>query len=72
MKENHENLKKIIFPSHVSDLDQKKCTGLGAGCCSREAIAASFVERFKENQENATYNHAVVIMILHGKTNTAW
>ena len=32
-----KTLKKIIFPSHVSDLDQKKCTSLGAGCSSEES-----------------------------------
>ena len=28
--------------------------GLGAGCSTKEAITASFVENFKENQENTT------------------
>ena len=75
-----KTLKKIIFQSHVSDLDQKRfskfsyChTGLGAGCSTKEAITASFVEHFKENQENTTCVYfAVVIRILHGKTNTTW
>ena len=58
-KKRHDNHKKIIFQSHVSDLDQKKyskfsyCyTGLGTGCSTKEAITASFVEHSKENQEN--------------------
>ena len=58
-KKSHENLQRIIFQSHVSDLDQKKyskfsyCyTGLGTGHSTKEVIEASFVEHFKENQEN--------------------
>ena len=42
-KKSHENLKKIIFQSHVSDLDKKTyskfsyCyTGLGARCSSKK------------------------------------
>ena len=57
-KKSHENLKKTIFQSPVSDLDPKNysefsyCyTGLGAGCSTKEAITASFVEHFNENQE---------------------
>ena len=77
---SHENLKKIIFQSHVSDLDQNKyskfsyCyTDLGAGCSTKEAITASFVEHFKENEANTTCVYfAVVIRILNGKRNTTW
>ena len=56
-KKSHENLKKIIFQSHVSDLDKKTyskssyCyTGLGARCSSKKTITASFEKHFKENQ----------------------
>ena len=66
---SHENRNKIIFQSHVSDLDQKKCskffycyTGLGAGCSKKEAITASFVEQFKESQENAIWVYFVVVI----------
>ena len=60
---------KIIFQSHVSNLDQKKyskfsyCyTGLGAGYSTKEAITASFVEHFNENQGNTLCaSFAVVI-----------
>ena len=46
---------------------------LGAGCSTKEAITASFVEHYKENHENTTCVYfVVVIRILHGKTNTTW
>ena len=46
-------------------------TGLGAGCSTKEAITASFVENFKENRENTTQVYfAVGRKILHVKTNT--
>ena len=68
-KKSHENLKEIIFQSHVSDLDRKKyskfshCyTGLGASCSPKEAITASFVEHFNENQENTICVYLVVII----------
>ena len=83
-KKSHENLKRIIFQSHVSDLHQKKYSklsycyvGLGAECSTKEEITAYFIEHFKENQENTicVYFAGVIkmlIWILHGKTNTAW
>ena len=68
-KKSHENLKEIIFQSHVSDLDRKKyskfshCyTGLGASCSPKEAITASFVEHFNENQENTICVYFVVVI----------
>ena len=55
-KKSHENLKKIIFQSHVSDLDKKTyskfsyCyTGLGARCSSKKK-QLQLEEHFKENQ----------------------
>ena len=81
-KKSHVNLKKIIFLSYVSDRHQKKYSKfsyyyarLGAGCSTKKAITASFVEHFKENQENTTCVYfaviiKIVIRILHGKTNT--
>ena len=58
-KKSHENLKKTIFQSPVSDLGPKNysefsyCyTGLGAGCSTKEVIRAYFVEHFNENQGN--------------------
>ena len=52
-------------------------TGQGAGCSTKEAITASFVEHFNENQENTRCVYfavviQMVIRILHGKTNTTW
>ena len=83
VKKNHENLKKIIFQSRVSDLDQIKYskffyyyTGLGAGCSTEEAITASFVEHFKENQdikenrENTTCVYFAVV--INGNKNITW
>ena len=60
---------KIVFQSHVSNLDQKNyskfsyCyTGLGAGNSTKEAIIASFVKHFNENQGNTICaSFAVVI-----------
>ena len=70
-KKSHENLKKIIFQSHVSDLDPKNhsnfsyCyTGQGAGYSTKEAITASFVEQFNENQENT--------IVINGNKNIGW
>ena len=37
-------------------------TGLGAGCSTKEAIAASFVEHFKENQESTTCVYFAVVI----------
>ena len=79
-KKSHKNLKKIIFQSHVSNLDQKAyskfsyCyTGIGVGCSTKEPITATFVEHFNKNQENTICAYVVyVIRILHGKTNTTW
>ena len=76
IKKSHEDLKKI-FQSHVSDLDQKKerfkfpyCyTGLGAGWYTKEAII-SFVEHFKEKQENTLCIYFAVV--IYGKTHTTW
>ena len=68
-KKSHENLTKIIFQSYVSDLDQKVCSkfsncyaGLIAGCSTKEAIKASLVEHFKENQENTTCVYFAVVI----------
>ena len=36
--------------------------GLGAGCSTKEAITASFVEHFKENQENTTCVYSAVVI----------
>ena len=65
---SHDNFNKIIFQSHVSNLDQKRyskfsdCyTGLGAGCPRKEGVTASFVEHFKENQENTTCVYFAVV-----------
>ena len=65
---SHDNFKKIIFQSHVSNLDQKRyskfsdCyTGLGAGCPAKEGVTAFFVEHFKENQKNTTCVYFAVV-----------
>ena len=49
MKESRENIKSIIFQSHVSKSDQKKYsnfsywyTGLDAGCSMKVAIGSFF------------------------------
>ena len=49
MKESHENVKSIIFQSHVSKSDQKNIlnlfycyTGLDAGYSTKEAIGSFF------------------------------
>ena len=66
-KKSHENLKKIIFQSHVSDLDKNKKSKFYY-CYIGLAITASFVEHFNENQENTLCVYfAVVIRILHLK-----
>ena len=44
-KKSHENLKKIIFQSHVSDLDKNKKSKFYY-CYIGLAITASFVEHF--------------------------
>ena len=48
-KKSHENVKTIIFQSHVSHLNQKRhskfsyyFTGLGAGCSTNDAIDSFF------------------------------
>ena len=68
-KKSHENLKIIIFQSHVSDLDPKKynfyywyTTDLGAGCSTKETITASSVEHFKESQENTICAYFAVVI----------
>ena len=68
-KKSHESLKKIIFWSHGSHLDQEKhskfsyCyTDLGAGCSTKEAITASLAEDFNENQENTFCVYLVVVI----------
>ena len=68
-KKSHENLKRIIFQSHVSDLDQKKYSkfsycypGPGAECSTKEAITVSIVEYFKENQEITTCVYFAVVI----------
>ena len=55
-KKSYENLQRIIFQSHVSDLDHEKyskfsyCyTGLGAECSTKEAITAYFVEQTRNS-----------------------
>ena len=54
-KKSHENLKEIIFQSHVSDLDQKRYSkfsychsGLGRGYSTKKVITAFFLEYFKK------------------------
>ena len=44
-------------------------TGLGAGWSTKEAIT-SFVEHFKEKQENALCIYFAVV--IYGKTHTTW
>ena len=67
-KKSRENLKIIIFQSHVSDLDPKKYnfyywyTDLGAGCSTKEIITASSVEHFKESQENTICAYFAVVI----------
>ena len=72
------NHKKIIFQSHVSDLNQyiyiyiyiyiwstfSRCyTGLGgAGCSTKGVITASFVENFTENLGNTTWVSFTVVI----------
>ena len=41
-------------------------TGLGSECSAKEAITASFVRYFNENQENTIRVYFAVV--LHGKT----
>ena len=53
-----EAIDSLISQSRISDLDEKNSkffyfyAGLGAGYSTKEAITVSFVEYFKENQEN--------------------
>ena len=80
-KKSHENLKKIIFQPRVSDLDQKKCSKYCCCYTGLDAITTSFVEHFKENQENITcvylaliilwqQEYYIVKQILHGIMNS--
>ena len=76
-KKSHENLKKIIFQSHVSDLDKNKKSKFYY-CYIGLAISASFVEHFHENQENTLCVYFAVVVNINGnknitfKTNTTW
>ena len=68
-KKSHENLKKIIFQSYVSDLDKNKNSKFYY-CYIGRAISASFVEHFYENQENTLCVYSAVVInirILHLK-----
>ena len=60
-KKSHENLKKIIFQSHVSDLDKNKKSKFYY-CYIGLAISASFVEHFHENQENTLCVYFAVVI----------
>ena len=61
--DSHENLKKIIFQPYVSDLDKKKCSKYCYCYTGLDAITTSFVEHFKENQENITCVYLAVIIL---------
>ena len=67
-------VKSILFSLMLVNLIQKKknskfsyCyAGLDAGCSTKEAIEASFVEHFKGNHENTTciYFAEVISMVI--------
>ena len=61
LKKSHENLKKIIFQSHVSGLDKNEKYKFYY-CYIGLAITASFVEHFNENQENTICVYFVVVI----------
>ena len=64
-KKSHENLKKIILQSHVSDLDKNKRSKFYY-CYTGQAISASFVEHFYEIQQNTlcVYFAVVIWMVM--------
>ena len=60
-QKSHENLKKIFFQSHVSDLDKNKKSKFYY-CYIGLAISVSFVEHFHENQENKLCVYFAVVI----------
>ena len=70
-KKSHENLKIIISQSHINDLDKKNYPKFCAGCFTKEAITASFVQHFKENPK--TYKMRLLCSgNINGNMNIIW